>query len=153
MAKKPETRKTETVNLLFKCPVGKSVPGGPYYPDRQYNDLGAEVYENPLVKSLIKQGMIMVLSDVESQTGTVLAGNLDDATKKAYAAVKRAEEAAKKAEDAYAEVEKALAAMQEAADPLEAEETAEMAAAMAQEARDAADDAKKEADGLSASVK
>lgn len=156
MAKKPGTSTSTNVNLLFKCPVGKSVPGGPFYPDTEYHDLPSETYEHPLIKALIKKGAIMVLSDVETQTGTILAGNLDDATKRAYEAAKRAEEAADKATAAYLEAEKAIKAVQTALDEgdvVTAEENAEFATAMVSDAVNAANDAKKEADSLKSNVK
>lgn len=84
MAKKPEIIENANankarVNLMFKQPVGKSVPGGPYFADILYSDLGPEVYENSLIKGMIQQGLIQVLSDIDPEAQSANSGALLEA--------------------------------------------------------------------------
>ena len=104
MSKKPETEITKAevvkarVNLLFKQPVGKSVPGGPYFPEILYSDLGPEVYENELVKGMIQQGLIQVLSDINPEAQSINSTALAEAVARIQGSVAEAEGWATEAE-------------------------------------------------------
>lgn len=60
------------VNLMFKVPLGKSFPNGPYKAGKVYIGVGPDVYEDPIIAGLIKDGKAIVMTDIDFKTGDLL---------------------------------------------------------------------------------